>query len=341
MFRCVHQPRFRAQHVRSRRFLGLFVAEVVCFACVLGGSFSLGMHAQQTRTVTDGVYTDLQAQRGQAIYNEQCSICHGAMLEGSLGPPLTGPDFVADFSSQPLSQLVDKIRNTMPQNDPGHLTPQQGADLAAYLLQVGKFPAGSADLSADESALQQIIWSGAATPSRPAPSAATLSVPLQPIGNLSQVMKGIFFPSSNIIFTVQARDPAEPVAPYEVGKVGFNWADWGAGIYSGWELVDYAALSIAEAAPLLTTPGRRCENGRPVPVQNADWIKWTRELVDAGKEIYTWTQKRSPEGADDIADKLSVACQNCHEVYRDHPGGTPGDPSNKASRCLAATSKPF
>jgi hypothetical protein len=30
------------------------------------------------------------------------------------------------------------------------------------------------------------------------------------------------------------------------------------------------ALAIAEAAPLLLTPGRRCENGKRVPVERPD-----------------------------------------------------------------------
>lgn len=333
MFRCVHQPRFRAQHVQSRRFLGLFVAEVVCFACVLSGSFPLGVHAQQTRTVTDGVYTDLQAERGQAIYKDQCSTCHGAMLDGSLGPPLTGPDFVADFSKQPLAQLVAKITGTMPQNDPGHLTPQQAADLVAYILQVGKFPAGRADLSADDSALQQIAWPGALVQPKPTTSATAQPVSFQPTGNLSQVMRGIFFPSSNIIFNVQTRDPAEPMAGYESGKGGFSWVDWGAGIYPGWELVDYAALAIAEAAPLLMTPDRRCENGKRVPVERADWIKYTQELIEAGRAVYKASQTRSQAAVSDVTERLSDACLNCHVVYRDKEGGTVADPSNKAARC--------
>ena len=48
---------------------------------------------------------------------------------------------------------------------------------------------------------------------------------------------------------------------------------WGGSIYSGWELVDYAAIALAESAPLMLTPGRRCENGKPVPVNDPDWIK--------------------------------------------------------------------
>ena len=80
-------------------------------------------------------------------------------------------------------------------------------------------------------------------------------------------MRGILFPSSNIIFTAQTHDPGEPRTPVEGADTagGFNWTIWGGDIYSGWEVVDYAAVAIAESAPLMLTPGRRCENGKPVP----------------------------------------------------------------------------
>jgi hypothetical protein len=52
------------------------------------------------------------------------------------------------------------------------------------------------------------------------------------------------------------------------------------------------AISIAEAAPLLLSPGRRCENGKLAPVDRADWhhqpclrrqrIEWYRAAVFLG-----------------------------------------------------------
>ena len=100
-----------------------------------------------------------------------------------------------------------------------------------------------------------------------------------------------------MIFTVQSRDPAAPLpkpSPDQSGG-GFSWSDWGAGIYTGWELVDYAAVAIAESAPLMLTPGRRCENGRLVPLQEADWIKYSIELAEAGRAAYKASQTRNQE----------------------------------------------
>src|SRR5581483_559834 len=112
----------------------------------------------------------------------------------------------------------------------------------------------------------------------PAASPPPSRAPVFPaMGNLAQVMRGILFPSSNIIFNVQLNDPGAPVKPGAPGagsNTAFSWTDWGAGIYTGWQIVDYAAVAIAESAPLMLTPGRRCENGRPVPVDRPDWIKF-------------------------------------------------------------------
>ena len=143
---------------------------------------------------------------------------------------------------------------------------------------------------------------------------------------------------SNIIFTAQTHDPGEPRTAVEGADTagGFNWTIWGGDIYSGWEVVDYAAVAIAESAPLMLTPGRRCENGKPVPVGDPDWVKFTNELAEAGRAAYTASQSRNQEAVSDVSNQVSDACLNCHQVYRDKPGRGLGslDPSNKASRCV-------
>jgi len=47
--------------------------------------------AQASRSVWDGVYTDAQARRGQALFEQNCVSCHGPALEGDgEAPPLSG-----------------------------------------------------------------------------------------------------------------------------------------------------------------------------------------------------------------------------------------------------------
>ncbi|HYR43795.1 MAG TPA: cytochrome c [Terriglobia bacterium] len=316
---------------------GLNVARVVLLAVLPVCAILLTVQAQQPQTVKQGVYTENQAKRGQALYKDRCSSCHGERLEGRLGPPLTGEDFIYDWAKQPLSELFSKIRNTMPQDNPGKLTAQETADIVAYILQSGKFPAGRADLGSDEAVLKQITWPAEnAAPSKPAQGASSPSFP--PAGNLAQVMRGILFPNSNIIFTVQTHDPAEKKTTPEGAAAagGFNWTIWGSDIYPGWELVDYAAVALAESAPLMLTPGRRCENGKPVPVNDLEWLKFTEELADAGRAAYKAAQTRNQETVSDVSGVIADACLHCHQVYRDKGGRgrDPADPSNKASRCV-------
>lgn len=288
------------------------------------------LYAQPARTASDRVYTDAQAARGRSLYGQKCATCHGEMLEGKTGPPLTGSEFLGIWGTQTLSDLASKIRNTMPADDPGKLKPAEAAELVAYLLQAGKFPAGRTELSADEAALQSIVLTGARPAASPAASPAFPAV-----GNLNQLMRGILFPNSNIIFNVQTNDPGAPPKPNPAGgdNTGFSWTTWGAGIYSPWQVVDYAALAIAESAPLLLTPGRRCENGRPVPVDRPDWIKFTQEMVEVGRAAYKASQTRNQQAVSDVTSQLADACFHCHSVYRDKRGVRPGDPSATAARC--------
>lgn len=303
---------------------------------ILKSFIVVALMAQQSSTVGQGVYTAVQAGRGQIIYKDRCASCHGDALQGRIGPPLAGDDFTGNWNKQPLSELFNKIAKTMPQDAPGKLTSQQTADILAYMLQTGKFPAGRAELGTDEAALKQIGWpAGNAAPVR---QAAGTAPAFPPAGNLAQLMRGILFPSSNIIFTAQTHNPGEKRKPTDNNaNDGFDWTIWGANLYSGWELVDYAGIALAESAPLLLTPGRRCENGKPVPVNDPDWIKFTNELAEAGRAAYKASQTRNQETVSDVSNVIADACLHCHQVYRDRrPAGGGGlnlDPGNKANRC--------
>ena len=302
---------------------------VLAAATMVGISWTV--IAQATRTIADGVYTTAQAKRGQALYEMECLACHGVTLAGGLGPPLAGADFLRVWDQRPLADVVDKIEHTMPAVKPGTLSRTQATDLAAYVLQVNAFKAGAADLAPTDALKQIAIVAPTGTPAAAASSTAFAT---RPPGNMAQVMRGILFPSSNLLFNVQNQDPGEQKPGWSPGgPTAFSWVDWGAGIYSGWELVDYAAIALAESTPLLLTPGRRCENGKPVPVTSADWIAYTAKLAEAGRAAYRASQSRNRDAVIEVTNEIADACLQCHEAYRDKPGGTTADPSNKAARC--------
>src|SRR5439155_450887 len=131
------------------------LAVTVC-VYVSAAVLSLAAQVPQLRSMTDGVYSAAQAARGQQVYQVQCGECHGMAMEGTTGPPLVGDSFLSNWSGRPLANLVDKIEKTMPFNEPVSLSRQQSADLAAYILQAGRFPAGQGELT--EAALAQVAF---------------------------------------------------------------------------------------------------------------------------------------------------------------------------------------
>jgi mono/diheme cytochrome c family protein len=279
----------------------------VC-ALLVAGAYSLTAQARQTRTVSDGVFTADQAQRGQQLYKAQCLTCHGEKLEGVVGPMLAGEGFLSAWGGRSLAELVDKIQFTMPLEAPNSLSRQQSIDIAAYMLQAGSFRAGQTAL--DDAALTQVMFPAA----KPAAAASAGGVTLAPAANLAQLMRAITFPNANIIFNVQVKDPAgaKPATP-----VPFDYVLWGMTQYAGWQAVDQAALALIESTPLFMVPGRRCENGRPVPINKADFQQTTQDLIALSKELYRISQSRNAEALAGASEKLNDACANCHKVYRD------------------------
>ena len=252
-------------------------------ACVFASAAPLSLAAKvpQARSITEGVYSAGQAARGRQVYEVQCGGCHGTAMEGTTGPPLVGDSFLSNWSGRPLASLVDKIEKTMPFNEPVSLSRQQSADLAAYILEAGRFPAGQGELT--EASLTQVVFP--TTRSSPALAAPGAGTPLPPPeGNLAELMRAIAFPASNTIFNVQIRDPATQKKK-SATPAPFDYAEWGSSVYPGWLAVDQAAIAITETAPLFLTPGRRCQNGRPVPVDRADWKQFVAALADAARRV--------------------------------------------------------
>ena len=116
------------------------------------------VHAQPpTKSVWEGVYSDEQANRGKALYAQECASCHGSELTGGeMAPPLAGGEFLAGWDGLTIGNLFERIRISMPQNAPGSLSGQQNADILAYVLSVSKFPAGAAEMPKEAGILKQI-----------------------------------------------------------------------------------------------------------------------------------------------------------------------------------------
>jgi mono/diheme cytochrome c family protein len=116
------------------------------------------VHTQPpTRSVWDGVYTEEQATRGQALYSQECASCHGGELTGGeMAPPMAGGEFMAEWDGLTVGDLFERIRISMPMNSPGSLSGQQNADILSFMLNANKFPAGTTEMPKEAGILKAI-----------------------------------------------------------------------------------------------------------------------------------------------------------------------------------------
>ena len=120
---------------------------------------ALILASAQGKTTLDGVYSEAQATRGEKVYADSCTSCHGDDLSGGgQTPALAGKEFNGDWNDLSMGDLFDRTRLSMPADKPGSLTPEQTVDVIAYLLKKGSFPVAQADLPTDTAALKGIKY---------------------------------------------------------------------------------------------------------------------------------------------------------------------------------------
>ena len=298
---------------------------------------SISIDAQATqapRTVQDGVFSEAQVTRGQALYAQRCAGCHGPALAGAQAPALTGDAFTNKFRMEPLSALFIQIRYAMPPGaaDNAQLTSEQAADLVAHILKSNGFPAGKTDFAAADAVNSQIAWpAGRGVGASGAPASTWYA----PTGNLAQLMRGVFFHNSNLIFSIQEVEAADlPPRPPPSRPDGLTTFDWGLLIYTGWRAVEQSASALADASSLMMVPGLRCENGRAAPVTEPDWIRFTDRMISVARRTYRLAQTKNKEAVAEFTTDLSNACNACHQTYRDVGGRGRGGAGNTAGRCM-------
>lgn len=165
-----------------------------------------------------------------------------------------------------------------------------------------------------------VTTSAQAPGAKPKPAPAAQAAGGKTIGNLAQMMRGIFFPNANILFDVQSRDPET----FGKKQEGADASSTFSGIYTGWQVVENAAIALNEGARLLEVPGRLCQNGKPVPITQKDWAPFVADLRKASAAMLKAAQSKNKELASETTNDVAGACENCHSVYRDaEPRCTP------------------
>ena len=132
------------------------VCVMVAAAWAVGVS-QVSARVEQGKSTNDGVFTEAQAARGGAVYEAECASCHGGDLGGDgFAPALAGSDFAANWNDLLVGDFFERIRMSMPPNDPEKLTAEQTADLVAHVLHVNKYPAGTTELEGKADVLKGI-----------------------------------------------------------------------------------------------------------------------------------------------------------------------------------------
>ena len=111
--------------------------------------------------------------------------------------------------------------------------------------------------------------------------------PFQPVGNMSQLMVDVIYPTSDAIFYSERNAPK-------------NDQDWG--------VLRTNALTLAESGNLLMMGTRARDQG--------DWIKDAKLLVDAGAAAFKAARAKDLNAVVAVNDQLYAACVTCHAQYR-------------------------
>jgi len=135
---------------------GLGLGACACLSLTLtvsasagGGNRFLRLPAQP-KSVKAGVYTAAQADRGQVLFRSKCASCHAPNR-------FTDDLFYTSFAGKPLWEMFDVISDTMPEDNPGSMKPEEYVDVMAYLLKLNGFATGETELPTGKDALGAIL----------------------------------------------------------------------------------------------------------------------------------------------------------------------------------------
>jgi mono/diheme cytochrome c family protein len=94
----------------------------------------------------EGWYTSQQAAAGAQAYKKTCASCHGATLEGGMGPALVGKPFWQTYGGKKVSTLWSSVHTQMPMMAPNSVPAKNSVNIMAFLLQKNGVPAGAKPL---------------------------------------------------------------------------------------------------------------------------------------------------------------------------------------------------
>jgi hypothetical protein len=157
----------------------------------------------------------------------------------------------------------------------------------------------------------------------PAPVAQP-AVEALPVGTVKDVMKGIVDPNAMAVWDAVSAESTPTGVVEKAPKTDAEWA-----------VVEHNALTLAEAANLLLTPGRamsRPEEANsksqpdapeltPVQIEKkiadnrAEWVKHAKDLQDKAVKAMAAAKAHDKDGLLNVGEEIDGACESCHVVY--------------------------
>lgn len=146
----------KQQKLPSRLFASLLALSAI--SIILSLISVRTVSSTQKASQQDGIYTEAQAARGQAVYDKKCASCHGLRLEGASASALSGGKFADRWArgDKSVDDLYYITRTQMPFGAGNTLSKQQYIDSVAYMLKANGYKAGTRELPADPAFLKQI-----------------------------------------------------------------------------------------------------------------------------------------------------------------------------------------
>jgi hypothetical protein len=160
--------------------------------------------------------------------------------------------------------------------------------------------------------------SKAAAGREPAAGAAT------PVGTVLDVMRGIVNPSATALWDSVGTESNEKGIVEKAPKTDEDWST-----------VEHQALTLAEAANLLTTPGRPlarpeeagykskpdapeltpAEIEKKIAAHPAEWATGAKNLQNAAVKALAAAKAKSKDQLIAVGEEIDNACESCHKIY--------------------------
>lgn len=139
-------------HFRSSPRAVLLVSALLATGCAAGGGAEASgsaaaptpaaAAAERPVSLAAGAFTAEQAAAGGQVFTSVCAECHAER-------EFRGSDFFFNWEGSSVGRFFQVISETMPEDNPGGLTEDQYLAVAAYVLEMNEYPAGSTPLVND------------------------------------------------------------------------------------------------------------------------------------------------------------------------------------------------